>query len=102
MAYSLRLPPVLDARARERAADLGISLNALVCVALDAYLRAGIAIPAASPAGPSDQPSEPPESPDRAESPAPAVDVPDGLTRKQFRKLQQQREYEERKRQRQG
>lgn len=40
MAYSLRLPDALDAAARERAEYLGISLNALLCVALDAYLRA--------------------------------------------------------------
>ena len=39
MAYSLRLPDTLDAAARARADYLGISLNALVCVALDAYLR---------------------------------------------------------------
>ena len=40
MAYSLRLPSALDASARERSDYLGISLNALLCVALDAYLRA--------------------------------------------------------------
>ncbi len=40
MAYSLRLPDALDAAARERSDYLGISLNALLCVALDAYLRA--------------------------------------------------------------
>lgn len=40
MAYSLRLPPSLDALARDRADFLGISLNGLLCVALDAYLRA--------------------------------------------------------------
>lgn len=45
MAYSLRLPEDLDARARERAQAIGISLNALVCVALDAYLRSGISLP---------------------------------------------------------
>lgn len=39
MAYSLRLPDALDAAARARADYLGISLNALVCVALDAWLR---------------------------------------------------------------
>ena len=39
MAYSLRLPDALDTAARVRADYLGISLNALVCVALDAYLR---------------------------------------------------------------
>jgi hypothetical protein len=39
MSYPLRLSPALDAQARERAELLGISLNALVAVALDAYLR---------------------------------------------------------------
>lgn len=39
MAYSLRLPDTLDSAARAKADYLGISLNALVCVALDAYLR---------------------------------------------------------------
>ena len=40
MAYTLRLPDALDAAARSKADYLGISLNALLCVALDAYLRA--------------------------------------------------------------
>lgn len=39
MAFSLRLPPALDADARARCDRLGISLNALVCVALDSYIR---------------------------------------------------------------
>ena len=39
MAFSLRIPPALEADARARAERLGISLNALLCVALDAYLR---------------------------------------------------------------
>jgi hypothetical protein len=39
MAYTLRLPVALDAAARAKADYLGISLNALLCVALDAYLR---------------------------------------------------------------
>jgi hypothetical protein len=39
MAFSLRLPPALEADARARCERLGISLNALLCVALDAYLR---------------------------------------------------------------
>ena len=52
MAYSLRLPDALDAAARTRADYLGISLNALVCVALDAYLRG-----AAEPQPLADQPA---------------------------------------------
>lgn len=38
MVSTLRLPDQLASDARERCARLGISLNALVCVALDAYL----------------------------------------------------------------
>lgn len=41
MSYPLRLPPQLDLEARERCARLGISLNAFIAVALDAYLRGG-------------------------------------------------------------
>jgi len=37
-SYPLRLPPDLDAIARERCKRLGISLNALIAVALDDYL----------------------------------------------------------------
>lgn len=48
MAYSLRLPDALDADARERCQRLGISLNALLCVALDAYLRGASPAPAAA------------------------------------------------------
>lgn len=40
MAFNLRLPPALDSDARARCDRMGISLNALVCVALDQYLRA--------------------------------------------------------------
>jgi len=50
MAYTLRLPDALDAAARAKADYLGISLNALLCVALDAYLREPAAL-AASPSG---------------------------------------------------
>ena len=39
MAYSLRLPPRLEAATRTHADYLGISINALVCVALDTYMR---------------------------------------------------------------
>lgn len=48
MAYSLRLPDALDTDARERCQRLGISLNALLCVALDAYLRGASPAPAAA------------------------------------------------------
>ena len=43
MAFSLRLPPALDGAARARAGQLGITLNGLICVALDAYLRPSLA-----------------------------------------------------------
>lgn len=39
MAFSLRIPPALEADARARCDRLGVSLNALLCVALDSYLR---------------------------------------------------------------
>lgn len=45
MAYSLRLPDVLYAAARAKADYLGISLNALLCVALDAYLSPSRPVP---------------------------------------------------------
>jgi len=41
MAFSLRLPPALDNEARIRAEQLGVPLNALICFALDLYLRGG-------------------------------------------------------------
>ena len=45
MALNLRLPPDLDLRARKESDRLHISLNSLICVALDRYL----ANPEASP-----------------------------------------------------
>lgn len=45
MALNLRLPPDLDLRARKESGRLHISLNSLICVALDRYL----ASPEASP-----------------------------------------------------
>lgn len=59
MASTLRLPPELEADARARCERLGISLNALVCVALDAYL-----------AGPKPPVEQPPESAEAASQPA--------------------------------
>lgn len=41
MSYPLRLPPELDAEVRERCQRLGISLNAFIAVAVDAYLHRG-------------------------------------------------------------
>jgi hypothetical protein len=39
MAFVLRLPPDLHARAVARADDLGLSLNRFVALALDEYIR---------------------------------------------------------------
>lgn len=50
MAYNLRLPASLETQARQRSEQLGISLNALLCVALDAYLRGGVQSAGAPPA----------------------------------------------------
>lgn len=66
-AINIRFGPGLDERARQHCDDVGISLNALVCVALDAYLR-GLDAPAApstSPraAKPAQQPAEPAQAP---------------------------------------
>ena len=44
MSFNLRLPPALDIAARARAESVGISLNAFVCVALNAYLEAGASV----------------------------------------------------------
>jgi hypothetical protein len=41
MAFSLRLPIALDNEARIRASQVGVTLNALICFALDQYLRGG-------------------------------------------------------------
>ena len=45
MSYPLRLPPNLEAAARERAAGIGISFNAFLCVCVDSYVN-GAAKPA--------------------------------------------------------
>lgn len=39
MTFNLRLPAELDLMARAKSESLGISLNALICVALDEYLK---------------------------------------------------------------
>ena len=65
MAFSLRLPEELEQRARERAQAVGISLNAMVCVALDAYLRAGIPL--------AQHGTKPPEPEPKAPEPAERV-----------------------------
>ncbi|MFM6986797.1 MAG: hypothetical protein ACKOXQ_09260 [Hydrogenophaga sp.] len=79
MSYPLRLPPDLDTEARERAQRLGISLNALMAVALDAYLRAEPA-PKPSPAPPAAKPLKPakPAKPKASPRPAPEPAAQEG------------------------
>jgi hypothetical protein len=52
MAILIRMPDALDAQVRDKAQSLGISINALLCVAADAYLRGSFQAPP--------EPSEPP------------------------------------------
>lgn len=59
MPFLLRLPDALDAQVRDKAQSLGISINALLCVAADAYLRGGI--------------QAPPVPPDLPQAPSPVV-----------------------------
>ena len=44
-SFPLRLSPELKELAKARAESIGLSLNALICVALDAYLRGPDASP---------------------------------------------------------
>ena len=73
-SFPLRWPPALKARAQERAAAVGLSLNGFVCVALDAYLSATVPPPAMPPAAPTAAPAArpAPASPPAAR-PAPAA-----------------------------
>jgi len=48
MTFNLRLPPDLDLMARAKSEGLGISLNALICVALGEYLKTPIEAPRVS------------------------------------------------------
>ena len=87
--FSLRLPETLEADARAKAAWLGISMNALVCVAVDAYLH-GVALqPVAEPASPTLTPT-----PSRLPitTPEPVKTLPVRLpTRQERRKLERLR-----------
>lgn len=87
MAYSLRLPETLDAAARAKADYLGISLNALVCVALDAYLREP-----GRPAAPGSEPEPKPAEPSKTTFQASEPEQPAKLTR-----AEKQAAYEARK-----
>jgi hypothetical protein len=81
MAYSLRLPSDLDSEARQRCERLGISLNALLCVALDAYLRPNSRSDAAG----SDEPMVTPPAPSKS-APGP-ISEPSKLSRQQRRAM---------------
>ncbi len=66
MPFTTRLPEGLEADAKRLAADLGISLNALLAVALADYLRFRPTMqPSGAPSG------SPPPAPDLAAPPAP-------------------------------
>lgn len=86
MAILIRMPDALDARVRDKAQSLGISINALLCVAADAYLRGSFQAPP--------EPSEPPPSVVAQAAPkVPAAPVLEPVpvhthTRKQRRELE--------------
>ena len=97
MAYSLRLPDALDAAARAKADYLGISLNALLCVALDVYLRTPMEQPN-TPSRPGElckapAPENPPEANDKGK-PSPPNGGGVALTRAQKQALYEQEEAE--------
>lgn len=78
MAYSLRLSDALDREARARCERLGISLNGLISVALDAYLRGPESLPKAESVAPAPQPEQPsaraePANPRKAKYPSPSL-----------------------------
>lgn len=88
MAYSLRLPDALDAAGRARADYLGISLNALMCVALDAYLRGPIDVqPASIGAAPGGQTPSKASLGKQDEPEPPAATATAGLSKKQRQDL---------------
>ena len=88
--FSLRLPETLEADARAKAAWLGISMNAFVCVAVDARICTGVALqPVAEPAIPTLTPT-----PSRLPitTPEPVKTLPVRLpTRQERRKLERLR-----------
>ena len=67
MAFSLRLPPILDRQARAKADQLGLPLNGLICVALDAFLNGGGSSSVKSPLAPSVPLPEPSAGSSKAE-----------------------------------
>jgi hypothetical protein len=78
------MPEALDAQVRDKAQSLGISINALLCVAADAYLRGGFQAPP--------EPSEPvPAQPVQAPAPVAIqplpVDQPAKLSKAERREI---------------
>lgn len=90
--FSIRLPPELEHDARQRAQRLGVSVNALVCVALDAYLRAPAPVMVSAPPSVSDlsSGSGPMSGPLTPENRPAAPAVPPGLSRAERRRLKRQ------------
>lgn len=93
MAYSLRLPDALDAAARAKADYLGISLNALLCVALDAYLRGPAALPTPHAEAPLGELCKAEPAADRP-APKPEPEQPSKLSRAEKQALYEQRKAE--------
>lgn len=92
MAYSLRLPDALDAAARAKADYLGISLNALLCVALDAYLRSPAALPTPQSEAPPGELCKAEPAAQRPEpEPEPEPEQPAKLSRAEKKRLHDQR-----------
>ena len=75
---TLRLSPDLAALARARAESLGVSLNALVAFALDAYLRAPGGAPGGALGAPGGAPGAPGGAPGAPAPGAPAPGAPGG------------------------
>ena len=98
MAYSLRLPDQMDAAARQLADRRGISINSLVCTALDEYLArwTGLQGVPADPVAPLEPAAILPPSPVAKTAPAPSDAFPDPGLEREGRALlkKQQRGYQ--------
>lgn len=94
-SFTVRLTPSLKAAAAERAAHLGISLNALIAVSLDSYLRGLEAQKMASPLPPPSVCLNPPEK--TVSVPAKGISEPKEPTQESPPLSRQQRRALERK-----
>lgn len=74
MAITIRLTPQIETLAKSYCERVGISLNGLIGVALDAYLQRPETAPASAPAALQPEPVTP--APAAASSPAPAIPKP--------------------------